>query len=199
MFCESRKTANGVEISRTAYQSLEEVKRNNTIRNMEKKTDFCDWKIAMQSSRCFLDESTAITTSTLDEIRRQNGRINIRFGRITQQMVQYLQKSSNQNQNRWHQTLGPTCQLVISDYWHIFCLNFRSTFVMKLLVIRYFKCKKLFTIQKIAKMPHLAFCSIKQLVICSAAYTIQQTASKQVCYSDPAVDDFECVGLFIPN
>ena len=39
LFYESTKTANGVEISITAYQSLEEVKRNNTNRNMEKKTD----------------------------------------------------------------------------------------------------------------------------------------------------------------
>ena len=39
LFCEFIKTANG-ELSRTAYQSLEEVKRNDTIRNMEKKTEF---------------------------------------------------------------------------------------------------------------------------------------------------------------
>ena len=39
LFCESTKTANGVELSTTAYQSLEQVKRNNTNRNMEKKTD----------------------------------------------------------------------------------------------------------------------------------------------------------------
>ena len=37
MHCESIKTANGVELSITAYKSMEDAKRNNTNRNMEKK------------------------------------------------------------------------------------------------------------------------------------------------------------------
>lgn len=61
------------------------------------------------------------------------------------------------------------------------------------------KCSDCKSDNPIADNKEGQFCSIKQLVICSAAYKIQQTASKQVCYSDPAVDDFECVGLFIPN